>query len=52
MPNDSTTLISDMYKNPDKWYIVKPTNMSQGKGIYITNKYTEILNRPQVLVSE
>lgn len=33
MPTDSTTLISDMYKHPDKWYIVKPTNMSQGKGI-------------------
>lgn len=52
LPQDSTMLINDMHKNPSKWYIVKPTNSSQGKGIQLTNKYTEIQNRAQTIVSE
>jgi len=33
LPNDSTQLSHDMNKDPNKYYIVKPTNKSQGKGI-------------------
>jgi len=45
-------LSNDMYKDPNKYYIVKPTNKSQGKGIYITNKFSEIPNRAQTIVCE
>lgn len=34
---------AEKQKNSDKWYIVKPSNKSQGKGIWLSNKPEEIL---------
>ena len=42
MPRDWHYLRLDMAKDREKMYIVKPTDMSQGKGIYLTKFMNDI----------
>ena len=42
LPHDQADLQDAMTKNPTRHYIVKPSSSSQGKGIFITNNYTEV----------
>lgn len=37
LPHDMSDLQESMAKNPQKFYIVKPSSSSQGKGIFITD---------------
>ena len=38
LPNETSAFIDDSEKQKSsKWYIVKPHNKSQGKGIWISN---------------
>jgi glutathione synthase/RimK-type ligase-like ATP-grasp enzyme len=32
-----------MKSNPDKFFIIKPTNKSQGRGITLSKKYKEVV---------
>ena len=40
-----------MDKNPDKWWIVKPSCSSQGKGIWFTKDYNQIAFKSNIIVS-
>lgn len=37
LPKEYDRLHRDMDDNPRQWWIVKPSNSAQGKGIFITN---------------
>lgn len=47
LPHDSAQLMETMQKNPERYYIVKPSSSSQGKGIFITNNFTEVQSLKQ-----
>lgn len=42
LPRESSKLQALMRQNPQQYWIVKPAQSSQGKGIYITNDFNEI----------
>mgnify|MGYP006094539509 CR=1 FL=1 len=49
LPRESAKLQSLMRANPNQFWIIKPSQSSQGKGIYITNDFIEI--RDNMLLS-
>jgi tubulin polyglutamylase TTLL5 len=42
LPNESILLSERMDKDPEALWIVKPAGSSQGKGIFLTNRFAEI----------
>jgi len=37
LPKEADLLIDQMQNNPSQYWICKPSNLAQGKGIFITN---------------
>lgn len=52
LPAELDRLQTEMIKNPEKKWIVKPASSSQGKGIFITQDCNEIPQKEQMVVSE
>lgn len=55
LPNETSNFIENCQKKKSvKWFIVKPHNSSQGKGIWISNSVEEILKKQKecIVVSE
>jgi hypothetical protein len=53
LPHDTADLQNCMSQNPNRNFIIKPSSSSQGKGIFITNNFSEISNlRQSSVVSE
>ena len=42
LPREASKLQALMRQNPSQFWIIKPAQSSQGKGIYITNDFNEI----------
>lgn len=42
LPKEADQLNSEMAEKPNQYWICKPSNMAQGKGIFITNQAREI----------
>lgn len=34
--------MEDMERDKAQWWIAKPSSSSQGKGIFVTNKYSDV----------
>lgn len=46
LPNESAAFTDDCQKHKSsRWFIIKPHNSSQGKGIWISNSPEEILKK-------
>ena len=45
LPNEMVYLEAEMERDKDKLWISKPAASSQGKGIVVTNKISEIPNK-------
>jgi tubulin polyglutamylase TTLL5 len=43
LPKEMSKLKMFMHSNPRQYWIIKPAGSAQGKGIYITNKFEEII---------
>ena len=52
LPNEYVYMEAEMEKDRDKIWIAKPSASSQGKGIIVTNKVSEIPNKGSHIVSE
>jgi tubulin polyglutamylase TTLL4 len=53
LPQDKNNLVKDIQKGEGKkWFIVKPSNSSQGRGIYLINKFVDLKLSSNILVSE
>lgn len=42
LPKEAELLVKHMEENRKQWWIIKPSNSAQGKGIYITNDLRDI----------
>jgi tubulin polyglutamylase TTLL6/13 len=42
LPGDAAELKQQFNKKKTKTFIIKPTNMCQGRGIYLTRRYEDI----------
>ena len=42
LPREADKLMKDMEDNKAQWWIIKPSNSAQGKGIYLTNDFKDI----------
>jgi glutathione synthase/RimK-type ligase-like ATP-grasp enzyme len=42
LPKEQESLMAIMEANPRQWWIIKPSNSAQGKGIYITNDVKDV----------
>lgn len=52
-PQDKNNLVRDMQKGEGKkFYIVKPSNSSQGKGIYLINRFMDLKMSSNLVVSD
>merc|ERR1711935_774164 len=44
LPREAATLQHHMSMNPQQYWIIKPSSSSQGKGIFITNSFAEVIS--------
>merc|ERR1719230_589501 len=42
LPADYNLFVEEFKRNPNAMWIMKPTNMAQGKGIFIINKLSQL----------
>ena len=42
LPLEAQALMEDMERDKAQWWIAKPSSSSQGKGIFVTNKYSDV----------
>ncbi|CDW78896.1 tubulin-tyrosine ligase family protein [Stylonychia lemnae] len=51
LPKEVDLLQREMDANRRQWWIIKPSASAQGKGIYITNNFSEIQTRQNIVAS-
>lgn len=51
LPKEHSMLVDEMERNPEQWWIVKPSASSQGRGIYFTNSIQELPFKQNCVVS-